>query len=331
MGHTSAHKTPLIVGNVTIVLALSITLWRLFPYLHQFQIDPDEGINVMKSLLMTKGYALYSDIWSDQPPLFTVLLAAIFNIFGATVVNARLSVLAFSGMLLWSTWQFLKSTGGYFHAAAGIFMMLITPFFLQLSISVMIGLPAIALAMVAMSALVNWHKTHRQRWLIISSIAISLSALTKLFTGFLFIIFVGGVALSIIVGKVRQQRFPPFRSLLIQITVLVVVFGGGLWWANGFNYFDKLLETHIVVREMAFTTALPWQALFFGAEGMLFLAILGVMFAGINRQYIVLYAAAWLVAGSIVVAQQCPRLVSSSITGNDPCRRIGKLCNRRIF
>lgn len=52
------------------------------PFLREFQFDNDEGINLMKALLFERGFSLYDEIWSDQPPVFTVLLAWWFKIFG---------------------------------------------------------------------------------------------------------------------------------------------------------------------------------------------------------------------------------------------------------
>jgi len=51
-------------------------LFFFFPFLERFKLDPDEGFNAIKGLLLVRGYPLYSEIWSDQPPFFTYLIAA---------------------------------------------------------------------------------------------------------------------------------------------------------------------------------------------------------------------------------------------------------------
>ncbi len=50
-------------------------LLRWYPYWNSYWIYSDEGFNLMKALLVNRGYTLYSQIWSDQPRLFTHLLA----------------------------------------------------------------------------------------------------------------------------------------------------------------------------------------------------------------------------------------------------------------
>jgi hypothetical protein len=37
-------------------------------------VTMDEGGNLMKAVLVAKGFHLYSEIWSDQPPILTFLL-----------------------------------------------------------------------------------------------------------------------------------------------------------------------------------------------------------------------------------------------------------------
>ncbi len=56
--------------------------WRA-PYADPRDWDYDEGINLMKVLLVDRGYALYTDIWSDQPPLLTAMLSWWFKPFGS--------------------------------------------------------------------------------------------------------------------------------------------------------------------------------------------------------------------------------------------------------
>jgi hypothetical protein len=67
----------------------------------RFETDLDEGVEVMKGLLLARGYPMYTQIWSDQPPLLTYLLAGAFRIFGFEVDVGRILVLFF----LRSCWQ----------------------------------------------------------------------------------------------------------------------------------------------------------------------------------------------------------------------------------
>jgi Dolichyl-phosphate-mannose-protein mannosyltransferase len=55
----------------------------------------DEHFEFLKALGVNRGHALYTEIWSEQPPYFTFLLAGIMKIFGvyATPIRVLLGVL----------------------------------------------------------------------------------------------------------------------------------------------------------------------------------------------------------------------------------------------
>ncbi len=78
------------------------------PLSQTFEYIPDEGFNLMKSSLFLKGYLLYKEIWSDQPPLFTVILSYWLKLFGLSVYHGRILILIFSTILLWAFYQIIK-------------------------------------------------------------------------------------------------------------------------------------------------------------------------------------------------------------------------------
>ena len=53
--------------------------------------DPDEGVNVIKGYLVFRGLPLYSEVWSDQPPMLTWMLAGAFQLFGSSLQLARVN------------------------------------------------------------------------------------------------------------------------------------------------------------------------------------------------------------------------------------------------
>jgi 4-amino-4-deoxy-L-arabinose transferase-like glycosyltransferase len=109
---------------------------------------------------------------------------------------ARLFVLFFSTLLVWSSAQFLQLTRGKLSAILFLPVVIMVPEYLRLSTSVMIGVPAIALAAVSMLFLVLWHQKRNRLWLVLSGFALALSVLIKLFTGFLAPIFLIGMTIS---------------------------------------------------------------------------------------------------------------------------------------
>jgi hypothetical protein len=109
---------------------------------------------------------------------------------------ARLFVLFFSALLVWSAAQFLQLTWGKLSAILFLPLVIMLPEYLRLSTSVMIGVPSIALAAVSMLFLVLWHQKKNSLWLVLSGFSLALSVLIKLFTGFLVPIFLIGMTIS---------------------------------------------------------------------------------------------------------------------------------------
>ncbi len=188
--------------NLGLPLGLFCGMYFFYPFRQSFEMDFDEGVNLIKALLLLRGFPLYRLVWSDQPPLFTYLLAGEFRLAGLSVNAARLLVLLFSCALLWGITHYLRLVWGDLHALAGAFLLLLLPGYLSLSVSAMIGLPALTWAMLALVALAYWHRRHAYPWLVASALALSLAALTKLFAGVLAPVF----AVGIFAGEVARLR-----------------------------------------------------------------------------------------------------------------------------
>ena len=54
--------------------AFALVMLCLYNFAAPFEFDSDEGVNVMKALLLAHGHALYSEVWNDQPPLLSWFL-----------------------------------------------------------------------------------------------------------------------------------------------------------------------------------------------------------------------------------------------------------------
>jgi 4-amino-4-deoxy-L-arabinose transferase-like glycosyltransferase len=181
-------------------------IFSYYPFREKLQFDTDEGLNLMRSMLVTLGHPLYREISSDQPPLFNQLLAIVFRVTGFEVNPARVFVLLFATLLVWAAAQFLQITSGKLAAIAFLPLVIMVPQFLRLSTSVMIGIPSIALAAVSMLFVVLWHQTRRDFWLVLSGFALALSVLIKLFTGFVAPVFLIGITISMYLEKREEGR-----------------------------------------------------------------------------------------------------------------------------
>ncbi len=174
------------------VLALGVPLLFFaialctMPIAEVLQFDPDEGIELAKATLYSQGYQLYEPIWNDQPPLLTLLLAGWLKLFGFQIVAARLLILGFATVLVGAFFNTLMLIVGLWPALLGTVALCLTLDFLRLSVSVMQGLPAIALVMLAIYLLIDTPKKGGQYLpLIASGVCFGLSLQIKLYTALL--------------------------------------------------------------------------------------------------------------------------------------------------
>jgi hypothetical protein len=154
----------------------------LMPVKQAFQLDLDEGLELIKASLYSEGFTLYTQIWNDQPPLLTVLLSSWFALFGKSIFAARCLILGFAALLIGFFFQTLRITLGNLPAIVGTLLLSVSCNFLRLSVSVMFGLPSLALAMLSIYTLILYQQKPRFYLAILSGIFIGLSLQIKLFT-----------------------------------------------------------------------------------------------------------------------------------------------------
>jgi hypothetical protein len=270
---------------------------RYFPHWNAFWIYSDEGFNVMKGLLVARGYSLYSQIWSDQPPLFTYLLAMLYRLNGPSIYASRVLVLLFSCLLVWGLVQYLRLAWGNGAALAGAILLVLLPHFPTLSVAALVGQPSLAMAMVSMLALAGWHTHHKRALLALSAIALGTSLLFKLYTAFLVpIIIVGLVASECLLPDRRRigwRKLQPaaFWSLILLIFILLA----GLI-AVGPGNIVQLIQPHLAASQADLsgeTQNYPITFYLRDSWSILVLALVGVGYAIQQRRWLMLYPIAW--------------------------------------
>src|SRR5215207_2592645 len=127
------------LGNLFVPIAVALIFltftFSYFPFREKLQFDSDEGLNLMRSMLVALDHPLYSEVSSDQPPLFTQMLGLLLRVTGFVVNPARLLVLLFSTLLVWSCTQFLQLTWGKLAAILFLPLVIMVPQYLRLSTS----------------------------------------------------------------------------------------------------------------------------------------------------------------------------------------------------
>jgi len=265
----------------------------------------------MKSMLVVKGFPLYTQIWSDQPPFFTYALALMFKIIGFEVNAGRVFVLFLSSILLGSAFLFLQRVWSNWHAIAGAILIILLPHYLRLSVSNMVGLPALAFALLSLSTLVIWHQQRNQIWLVLSAFVLSLSLLTKIFTGLLIPIFLIGL----LIGEYKQKDSPKgwisrLSPILIWCGVLV---GSTLSLAIMFvgpKNLTQLVMPHLVASNSRMTDiifdSMPIEWHLQGSLLILSLGIIGVIIAIIKRSWLSFYLISWMGVSYLLLTNYSP-------------------------
>jgi 4-amino-4-deoxy-L-arabinose transferase-like glycosyltransferase len=235
-----------ILWQAAVPLILFLLVFLFFPSRQRFQFDDDEGYELMKASLVDSGFNLYGDVWDDQTPLLTYFFAPGIHFFGNKVSVARYQVLFFSCILIWAAFQYLRLSLGNRYAIAGAILIIMLPFYLQLSVSAMQAIPNLAFAMLSLLALTKWHKTHHTIWLVLSSLALGISILIKLFTGFLAPVFAIGILIGEYAALKNKKEW--YKSLFpcilwgVILMIILVVAGIGL---IGLENLDQVLGTHL--------------------------------------------------------------------------------------
>ena len=285
----------------------------VFPFRYRFEFDPDEGINAIKAMLNIQGFQLFSDIWSDQPPLFTMLITLWFRVFGQSITAGRGLVLLFSASILWVTIQYLRQFFGDLHAIFGIFAIVFLPYYLVLSVSIMIGLPAITLALLSFFGLALWHKFGDSKWLVLSALALGFSIMMKLFTAILVPIILLGILLTGWMDyRHHRDWFKACKPLVIWLTLFSVATGSILIFVVKPEYVLQLTQVHLTAGESTlFKAYAENKTLIFLSHikdslPVLILAYLGGISAYRSRSWTAMYLVAWVTTGFIFLSVNVP-------------------------
>ncbi len=277
-----------------------------------FEIDYDEGFNLALAALFAVGEPIYTSIWSDQPPLLTILLAGVQKLFPWDVNAARILILAAtSGMVgcIHAAAARIASDGqpagetrvprllaGF--GAATLFVS--TDRIIRISFAVDTGTPAVTLSTAAACALVYAWDDLRPRWLFASGALLALACGSKLFVAFLLPVFL----ISIVVAR-------PLKSLLQKGKSRVAP--GLCWWSSGFlaglavvfgpmispEMMEQLVMPHL--QSQTGRSPLLAEAAFLPDRAVYLLVLVGLPALWITGRRTALPFVMWLTAGTIVL------------------------------
>lgn len=284
-----------------IAAGFAVVVVLFIPFRFKFEFDPDEGIQLIKAFLHARGYALQTEIYSDQPPLFTIVLSLLFRVLGPEVFVARLTVLAFSCLLLTAGALYLKIFHGRPHYLLALLFLITLPGYPELSVSAMIGLPSISLAMTSLLALGLWERSRKPVWLLLSATLLALSTLTKAFTLILVPVLAAAILISVMTrrsnARVSVRSLWPVAAWLgtvmaVVLVLLLVIIGPTGW--------DQLIGVHLAAQDDTFKARKAQEALW-AVWPMLVLSIVGAWRAVTRRSWSDLCLTGWFALGLVAL------------------------------
>src|ERR1035441_7824256 len=147
----AAFSRPVVV--LGLMLVVFVALQCCLPLATAVKIGADEDYELSKAVLCLNGHRLYTEVWSDQPPLYVSLLTVILKHFSPAVLGSRLLTTASTLLLLGSLFLLVLKTNGRLAAALATGLLIASPGFLELSSSAMQEIPALAPAAAALCVL----------------------------------------------------------------------------------------------------------------------------------------------------------------------------------
>ena len=118
---------------------LSVLLLLLFaaalPLKTSVKIGADEDFELAKPVLAWSGYSMYTQVWDDQPPLYTFLIVQALKRFSFSVLWPRLITEVFTLVLVVCVFALLRRGRGPWLGFVGALLVVASPGFVELSSS----------------------------------------------------------------------------------------------------------------------------------------------------------------------------------------------------
>ena len=241
------------------------------PLANATEIGGDEHFEVNKAFLWANGFPLYTRIWSDQPPLFTVLLGLLFQAAGPTIIGARLLSVFFGFLLLGLTFILVSRKGGRLAGFLAALALIAAPSALELSVSAMQQVPSTAMALASLGALDCWRQNRRLRWLLVSACLLAAALDIKLTAALMAPALLVEILLTTEKEQGRAWVLKKCRVVLIWGTTVGLVFVGGnvalgnagldLLWRSHFSAYGSSDHYGFSILFLRLHSEVPWAAL----------------------------------------------------------------------
>jgi 4-amino-4-deoxy-L-arabinose transferase-like glycosyltransferase len=166
---------------VTLALMLAFTVSRLAILGIPSEREYDEGVYLLSARSIVAGHAMFSAVFSSQPPAFLETLALVFRAFGDSLESGRLLTLAFALLALAAIADLARRLNGPWAAPCAVAALAVSATFFDLSHMVQAESPALAIALASFCACIKARETGWHRgWLAGGGALFGLALLFKL-------------------------------------------------------------------------------------------------------------------------------------------------------
>ena len=275
--------------------------------------DFDEGVYLATGALMAHGFALYSQIYNAQPPVFPLALSLGDRLFGNVIVTGRLTLLFFAFVAVLACAAIALQVRGWIAAGLAAILLVLSPEFLVYSHAIEEEVPMMALGAVSLACALWWWKTQRLLPAAAAGVFFCLAVLTKFFAFSLLLPVLVMVALTIWDNRHAQDGIPITRILragagFVVGAVVPVGLSFAIWGQNEWNQMvgDRITatsgpaalqqESHLhLLRDLASTD-----------PGLTVLAVIGGILLLVADWRMGLVIGSWMLATLVILMRYHP-------------------------
>lgn len=195
----------------------------------------DEGFEIMKAALCAEGFELYTVTWSDQPPLHTKLLELLMRCEIRSVMSMRLVSVGFAACTIGLFFDIVQKISGRVVAWVASVLLVLSPHFIQQSVSATIIIPTHATALFSLWLVVNQERCSR-RWVLLSGCAFAVALHIKLSAA----LFAPAIIFNLLSRSFHAR--PVWHVALWSLSTAAT--WAAIAWAVKLPLFDVILPAH---------------------------------------------------------------------------------------
>ncbi len=200
----------------------------------------DEIPHMYGGLLLARGQPQdYVSTYGYYPPLYDLVTAGFFHVFGASAASGRLAAVMFSLLSLWIVFEFANRVYGPKVALVASVLLGVMPGFFWVSRVAMLETALIFFFSLALLLFASWMRFSHNKTLLWCGLALGVGFLAKyqiLVAGLVMI-----VALLVLGRKKLRLHFSKFLVLPLIAVLVVVPWVLVLYHINGLDRFGELL------------------------------------------------------------------------------------------